>query len=103
VVDAAGRPESIRSLGGFLDLGVARGRWAVHAIVGLDDPEDTVRGVAVDRRENRTLLANATYAFTKWLDLALEYQLVETKYNPGLSAQTVDRNERMLTSVFLKW
>ncbi len=103
VVDGAGRPESIRSLGGFLDLGVARGRWAVHAIVGLDDPEDTVRGVAVDRRLNRTLLANVTYALTKWLDLGVEYQLVETKYSPSLSAATVDRNERVLTSVFLKW
>ena len=103
VVDAAGRPESIRSLGGFLDLGVARGRWAVHAIVGLDDPEDTVRGVAVDRRLNRTVLTNVTYALTKWLDLGLEYQFVETKYRPSLSAQSVDRNERVLTSVFLKW
>ncbi|MBI4380335.1 MAG: hypothetical protein HY574_04000, partial [candidate division NC10 bacterium] len=44
-----------------------------------------------------------TYALTKWLDLALEYQRVETKYNPSLSAQTVDRNDRVLTSVFLKW
>ena len=103
VVDAAGRPESIGSLGGFLDAGIARGRWAVHAIVGLDDPEDTVRGVAVDRRQNRTVLANVTYALTKWLDLALEYQRVETKYSPSLSAQTVDRNDRVLTSVFLKW
>lgn len=103
VVDAAGRPESIRSLGGFVDLGVARGRWAVHAIVGLDDPEDMVRGVAVDRRENRTVLANVTYALTKWLDLGAEYQLVETRYNPSLSDKTVDRNERVLTSLFLKW
>jgi hypothetical protein len=103
VVDAAGRPESIRSLGGFLDLGVARGRWAVHAIVGLDDPEDTVRGVPVDRRENRTVLANVTYALTTWLDLGLEYQLVETPYNPSLSDQTVNRNERVLMSLFLKW
>lgn len=103
VVDAAGRPESIRSLGGFLDLGVARGRWAVHAIVGLDDPENTVRGVAVDRRENRTVLANVTYALTKWLDLGAEYQLVETRHNPSLSNNAVDRNERVLTSLFLKW
>lgn len=103
VVDAAERPESIRSHGGFLDLGVARGRWAVHAIVGLDDPEDTVRGVAVDRRENWTVLANVTYALTKWLDLGAEYQLVETRYNPSLSNNAVDRNERVLTSLFLKW
>ena len=103
VVDAAGQPEGIGSIGGFLDAGVARGRWAVHAIVGLDDPDDTVRGVSVDRRQNWTFLANVAYALTKWLDVGLEYQLVETKYRPGLSAQSVDRNERVLTSVFLKW
>jgi opacity protein-like surface antigen len=103
VVDAAGRPEGIGSIGGYLDLGVARGRWALHAIVGIDDPEDTVQGVSVDRRQNWTVIANVTYALTKWLDVGLEYQHVETKYSPTLSDNSVDLNDRVLTSVFLKW
>jgi len=103
VVDAAGRARGIRSLGGFLDAGVGRGRWAVHAIVGLDDPEDTVRGVGVDRRQNWSFIANVICALTKWLDLGLEYQRVETRYNRSLSDRPVDRNDRVLTSVFLKW
>lgn len=103
VVDALGEPESIDSIGGFIDGGVALGKLSFHAIYGVDDPDNTVNGVPVDRKHNWTFVTNLSYALTKAVDVGVEFQRVETKFRSGLSDNSEDSNNRVLGAVFFKW
>jgi hypothetical protein len=101
VIDASGKAHAIDSTGGLVDLGLDRKKTHIHAIYGIDNPEDVVDGVPVDRKKNWTAIGNISYDLTKAINIGLEYQRVETEYT--VSNQTTDVNNRVLASVYYNW
>lgn len=79
VVTASDRASPVRSWGGFLSLRASFTKAiSTAAYLGIDDPFDTERGVAVPIRRNLTLGANVTYAITQGAVVALEVVRVAT-------------------------
>jgi DcaP outer membrane protein len=101
VIDASGKAHAIDSSGGLVDLGLDLKKSHIHAIYGIDNPEDVVAGVSVDRKKNWTAIGNISHDLTKAINIGLEYQRVETEYT--VSTKNTDINNRVLASVYYKW
>ncbi len=101
VIDTSNEAHSIDTTGGFVDLGLDLGKAHIHGIYGIDNPEDEVENVAVDRKKNQTFMGNISYDVTETVTVGLEFQRVETEYT--VSTEDTDENNRLYATIFYKW